>query len=253
MPWPPLDRNHSLAIDRGGDRFRPRVEHVLFPFPFLLVSILGKPTRPPHLILSPAPRLPTLPCRFPSSPAAPSSRQPTIPGASPPYSALPLPLLAGGSSLAAATNTARRRGRTSAGKVSGEYGEAPQPHEPPQGQRRIGRGAAAARAAARSAYGEAPRPHGRQGPRRSGRTAAAISRGGSGQYGEAVFVRRPYVLMLGLDLPLCIPTGITKLPSRVRVGSEDVPSVASEHSAKEGHCEFTRLRQVYTGNRPSLQ
>ena len=50
-----------------------------------------------------------------------------------------------------------------------------------------------------------------------------MSRGGSGQYGEAVFVRRPYVLMLGLDLPLCVPTGITKLPSRVRVGSEDVP------------------------------
>ncbi|XP_044446054.1 uncharacterized protein [Triticum aestivum] len=115
------------------------------PFPFPASFLFGKThsTTQPHLILSPAPRLPTLPCRFPSSPAArllprgsplsPAPRLPTLPcrfpssPAAPPWRQRPIRRddAAARAAARSAVNTARRRVRTGG---RGQYGKAERPH-----------------------------------------------------------------------------------------------------------------------------
>ncbi|XP_044336108.1 uncharacterized protein [Triticum aestivum] len=135
-----------LLGDRSRDRFRPRVAHLLFPFPFYLVSFFGKahacaacyssfPFRlPPRARWSPSPTDPLI-GSYSSAAAALLLPSPLLAGGSSSTAAalpLPSPLLAGCSSLAAAANTARLHGGTGDARArggSGQYGEAPRPHE----------------------------------------------------------------------------------------------------------------------------
>nr|XP_045085940.1 uncharacterized protein LOC123494368 [Aegilops tauschii subsp. strangulata] len=113
-----------LLGDRSRERSIPtaRSASLSSSFPYL-----ENPTRPLSIPFS------LSPCRFPSWPAAPPSQQRPI----------RRDAVAARAPARSAANRARRRGRTSAREVSGDYGEAPRPHGQ---QRPIRRGAAAARA-----------------------------------------------------------------------------------------------------------